>query len=213
MTRFLLIRHGESEANKNNVFAGHLDAKLSERGLEQARETAKFVAEKYKVDKVYASDLQRAFITGKTSADLLGLETVPMSELREIHAGKWDGMVFSDIRKAYSQDFERWQTDIGNAHCTEGETTAQLYHRIMTALNGIADENEGKTVLIATHATPIRVALTQALYGDVLKMKQVAWVSNASVTELIRENGVWTAVEISQDKHLDKLKTVLPPNV
>lgn len=213
MTRFLLIRHGESEANKNKIFAGHLDAPLSERGLEQAKATARFIAESYKVDKAYASDLQRAFITGKTVADRLGLETEPMRELREIYAGKWDGMIFNDIQKVYPEDFNLWMTDIGNACCTDGESVAELYDRISSILNKLAEENQGKTVLIATHATSIRVAVAHALYNDVHKTNMVKWVSNASVTEMTIDDGVWTVMAISQDKHLSHLKTALPPNV
>ena len=59
MTTLLLIRHGQSEANKLGVFAGHFDAPLLPLGIEQAKKTAAYIAENYKVDKVYASDLKR----------------------------------------------------------------------------------------------------------------------------------------------------------
>lgn len=212
--RILLVRHGESEANKIDVFAGHLDVRLTERGLSQARLTAEYVAENYKVDKVYASDLQRAFVTGKTIADRLGLDITPTKEMREVEAGKWDGMVFGDIVKVYPEDFNRWTTDIGKARCTDGESVVELQTRVMRELNRIADENEGKTVLVASHATPIRVVIASVTYdGDITLMNQVPWVSNASVSVIEREDGKWRVVSLSEDKHLASLRTALPDDV
>ncbi len=214
MTRILLVRHGESEANQKDIFAGHLDAKLTEKGLEQAKLTAEYIAETYKADKAYASDLQRAFVTGKTIADRLGLEITPTKQMREIEAGKWDGMVFDDIVKVYPEDFGKWTTDIGNACCTDGESVAELAKRIMKELNRIADENEGRTVLVASHATPIRVAVTSIKYdGDITLMNTVPWVSNASVSIIEKDNGKWSIVSLSEDKHLESLRTALPDNV
>ena len=60
MTRILLIRHGESEANRNNIFAGHIDPDLQDKGVEQAKLTAKFINENYKVDKMGGNRLGRA---------------------------------------------------------------------------------------------------------------------------------------------------------
>lgn len=214
MTRILLIRHGESEANQKDIFAGHLDVALSEKGLEQARLTAEYVANTYKVDKVYSSDLKRAFLTGKTIADRLGLDITPTKEMREVQAGKWDGMVFNEIVKVYPDDFKRWTSDIGNARCTDGESVMELAERVMKELNRIADENEGKTVLVASHATPIRVAVTSVEHkGDITLMNSVPWVSNASVSVLEKDKGDWRVVSLSEDKHLASLRTALPDNV
>jgi broad specificity phosphatase PhoE len=103
--------------------------------------------------------------------------------------------------------------DIGNAHCPEGESVKELGERIMTELTKIAEENDGKTVVVATHATPIRVAQTLIQYGTLEEMKNVKWVSNASVTILESKNGKWSCPKVSIDEHLADLKTALPTNV
>ena len=64
MTRLLFVRHGQSKANLDGVFAGQIDPALTELGCRQAECTAEFIAENYKVDAVYSSDLQRAYQTG-----------------------------------------------------------------------------------------------------------------------------------------------------
>lgn len=213
MTTLLMIRHGESEANRNKLFAGNLDADLQNKGLKQAQKTAEFIALNYKVDKVYASDLKRAYKTGKCVADLLGIEIIPNKNLREISAGEWEGAGFDNLAVDYADDYNVWLTDIGNACCTGGESVKHLSERIMTELTAIASANDGKTIVIATHATPIRVMQTLIQFGNLDNMQSVPWVTNASVTTLEYENGNWRCVKVSEDAHLSELKTSLPTNV
>ena len=83
-TTLLLVRHGESEANKEQIFGGHFNAPLIENGVIQAETTAKYIKENYNVHKVYASDLKRAFVTGSCIAKAVGAEIVKDAGLREI---------------------------------------------------------------------------------------------------------------------------------
>ena len=213
MTTLLLIRHGQSEANLTGVFAGNYDAPLVELGFKQAERTADFIAENYKVDAVYASDLIRAFETGKCIAKKLNLEVIPEPGMREIRAGKWEGILFDKIVSEFPEEYAKWMSDVGNSGCPGGETVKMLGERVMTTLESIAKDNDGKTVVVATHATPVRVSQTLIEYGNLDEMKNVPWVSNASVTEISYENGKWGLVKIGQDEHLSDLKTNLPANV
>ena len=213
MTRLILIRHGESKANRQGTFAGHTDVELEERGIIQAKKTAEYIRNNYNVDKVYASDLQRAFKTGQAVADLFGLEASPDKRFREIAAGEWEGQRFIDIIHNYREEYSVWLNDIGNSRCTNGESVRELGERIISALLDIAEKNPEKTVVIATHATPIRV--TQCILSEKTldKMKDIPWVSNASVTEIVYNNGKWSLEKIGEDAHLSDIKTDVPANV
>ena len=213
MTTLILIRHGESEANRNNVFAGHINPDLQNKGLMQAKLTAQYIKENYKVDKIYSSDLQRAFKTAKALGELLNLEVIAKESLREIYAGEWENMKFDDLSVLFPAEFEAWTTNIGYAVCPNGESVKQLGERVMSALAKIAEENNGKTVVIATHATPIRVAQSIVQTGGLDEMKNIPWVSNASVTVFEYENKSFKAMKISEDAHLSELRTALPDNV
>lgn len=213
MTTLLLIRHGESEANRNKVFGGQINPDLQERGVMQAELTAKFIAENYKVDKIYSSDLKRAYRTAQALSDILNMEIKAEKRLREIYAGKWEGVKFEELKVAYPEEYNVWLTDIGNAVCTEGESVRELGERIHGILTEIAEENDEKTVAIATHATPIRVMISMIETGGISEMKNIPWVTNASVTEITYDNGNWKIVEKSKDAHLEELRTNLPSNV
>ncbi|MBQ8636427.1 MAG: histidine phosphatase family protein [Clostridia bacterium] len=213
MTTLILIRHGESEANRQGFFAGQLDLDLQNKGIKQAQLTAKYISENYKVDKIYSSDLQRAYKTAKCLAEILDLEITSDKGLREINAGKWQGMTFEDLRATYPEEYSIWLNHIGHSVLGGGETVKQLGDRVMGALTKIAEENDGKTVAIATHATPIRVAQCIIQTGDIEEMQNIPWVSNASVTVIEYDNNAWRIVAVSKDEHLAEIKTSVPANV
>lgn len=214
MTRLLFIRHGQSEANLSRTFAGNSDAALTDLGLQQAVATAEYLANTYTVDAVYASDLQRAFYTGKAVADRLGLPVHPHKGLREIFAGKWEGQRFDHLEAAYPETFAGlWRRDIGNSVCDGGESVAQLMQRITATVREIAEANPGKTLVIATHATPIRCMECFCQGQPLSYMKDIPWVTNASVTEIHYENGVFTEIVSSYDQHLTGIRSTLPANV
>ena len=213
MTRFILIRHGESEANRQGIFAGHIDPELMERGVRQAELTAKYIAENYTVDAIYGSDLKRAYNTGKKLGELLGLDVTPDKRFREIYAGQWENKKFKDLPELFPEDYGTWLNHIGFACCTGGESVKQLGERVMEGLNSIADENDGKTVVVATHATPIRVAQCIIQTGGTDEMENIPWVSNASFSIFEREFGEWRVVSVNNNSHLGEEKTELPKNV
>lgn len=213
MTRILLIRHGESEANRNNIFAGQIDPDLQDKGIEQAKLTAKFINEKYKIDKIYSSDLKRAYNTAIELSKLTGIDIVKDEGMREIEAGEWEGKLFEELINLFPDDFKKWMHNIEEARCTGGETVKAMAFRVYSAIEKIASENIGKTVAVATHATPIRAILTIVKHGNIGKMNDVGWVSNASVTELLYENGKFEVVAEGQDEHLSALVTKLPENI
>ena len=104
MTPLILVRHGQSEANNMQIFAGNFDADLTELGEKQAKCSAKYIKDNFSVSKVYASDLKRAYKTGKYISDYLGVEIETNVNLREISAGEWERQKFDFIISTYADD-------------------------------------------------------------------------------------------------------------
>ena len=213
MTKLLLVRHGLSLANEKGFFAGQADVPLLSMGRLQAKATGEFLRGHYAVDKVYASDLIRAGETGKILSEILGCPLEMDRGLREIYAGAWQEKTFDYLTEHYPESYGIWRRDIGKAQCPEGESVAEMGLRVKEALAGICRENPGKTLAIATHATPIRAMECWAKFRDFARMGEIPWVSNASVTELFYEDGAWQLGVVSQDAHLQNLRTVFPANV
>ncbi len=212
-TRLLMIRHGQSEANNASAFAGHKDFPLTQTGMEQAECTAEYIYRHYPVDQVYASDLQRAYATGEAVAEKCGLFVQVDAGLREIFAGNWEGNTFDCLERDFADSYGVWLRDIGNAQTDGGESVAELQKRVVDTVNKITRRHPGQTVVLATHATPVR-ALQCHCEGKTLdEMKTVPWVGNASVAVLECRDGKLSLVEAGYDAHLGELVSKFPKNV
>jgi len=212
-TTLIIVRHGESEANGNSIFAGHLDVDLTQRGLQQAELTARYIQEHYRVDAIYASDLQRAYHTALPIANASTAYVIKTDQLREIFAGEWEGLRFDDLQTRYSESYGVWLNDISKARPTNGESVEQVSSRIWEVIQQIQHVNQEKTVVVVTHGTPIRTLLCRLSGLELAQMKNIPWVSNASVTVVRVEDNRWTIEETGIDSHLSGFKTHLPANV
>lgn len=208
-----MIRHGQSMANADGLFAGQFDSPPTELGLMQARMAAEYVSANYIIDKVYTSDLKRAYAVGRAVADKISTEPIKDEDLREINAGLWEGKHFDELLEKFDTYRNTWLHDIGNVTCDGGESVAHLQERFVSALKRIGDENDGKTVVIATHATPIRALCCHCAGKGLSEMKDIPWVTNASTSVFEYENGKFTEASIGYDEYLGDVVTKFPSNV
>lgn len=199
-TKLLLIRHGESLANVAEIFAGHHDAPLSEKGIEQAEFTAEYL-KKQKIDAIYSSDLIRAYDTACRIAAFHGKDVIKDKNLREIAAGEWEGKKYSELQKTHKELYSEWTCKLSDTKPKGAESTLELQKRVHKCILGIAQKNPGSTVCIVMHAMAIRV-FCAAVSGVTGKdFRNYPYVSNASVTTLVYENGEFKIEEYSYDKH------------
>jgi len=206
MTHLIITRHGYSEYNKSRTYTGQLDIALTDLGLRQAVRTAEYVAEIYKIDAVYSSDLKRAMSTAAPLADLLGLKVVKEPLIREIYGGLWQSLTFSEIDARFHEDYRLYKKTIGLARCTGGESLAELQARVLEGMKKIAEENEGKTVFVATHGG-VLLTLSSLWMGYPLeRMHETPPATNSSITEVDYESGEFKIVKYSYDDHLGELK-------
>ena len=214
MTKLILVRHGESLANEKGIFVGHTDVELTARGYKQAEITAKYIASKYVINALYTSDLKRAYKTGKAIAKELCITIKTEKDLREIYGGEWEEHTFDRLQVQFSDDYSVWLKDIGKSRCTGGESVKQLGNRISRVITRIAEENVDKTVVIVTHGTPIRVMQCLCSRQTLGEMKEIPFVSNASITIVdYHGGGKFEVIENGVDEHLKEIRTVLPDNV
>lgn len=207
MTKFIIVRHGQSETNVQDRYSGWCDVKLTATGEKQAALVTEYVLSAYRIDAVYSSDLSRAKNTVKEVASRLNLPHHTVEGLREMYGGIWEGKLTTEIAQLDREQAMLWVTDIGRVRPTGGESFADVQQRAVAALQKIAGENEGKTVLIGTHGGVIR-ALQCFFEGKKIEdLKQVPWAPNASVTEVVFDKGTFTPVVYGYAKHLGTMVT------
>ncbi len=211
MKTIILVRHGESETNIAKVFTGQIDSLLTDTGRKQAKLMAEYV-DKYKIEKIYSSPLRRAY---DTACAILEKQNCPMEkydELREIYAGKWEGMTFDDISKMYPQTYKIWREDIGCARPDDGESIKELYTRVVSKFKDIVSNSTQKTICIVAHALPIRVIESYIIGKSVCVIRNMPWVPNASVT-VYNYDGGFKSVERGVCEYLGDMLTNLPKNI
>ncbi len=198
MTKLILVRHGQSEANGSGRFAWQSDIPLSDLGKKQAELLKEYLLEQYRIDAIYSSDLSRAYDTVLPFSNAVGLPIRTDRALREMDGGLWDGATFEEISRRYPEDSMAWRTDPAHARCTGGETLSELRQRGSLAIGRIASQNEGRTVLIATHAMFLRAM--QCLWeGRPLRdIKEVAFLPNASVSEAEARDGAVVPIRMGE---------------
>lgn len=213
-TTIYLIRHGESEANERNIFLGHGDLALTGIGQKQACMAADYLKTRIgQPDAIYSSDLKRACETGKATADRFDMPITKDQSLREIDAGEWDFVPYSELERKYPDTYKLWVEAIGNSRCDGGESVQALQSRIVSAITRIAKHHENSTVFIFTHATPIRVFAAHCLKKSLGEIKDIPWVTNASITKAVFDEGYFRLLEYGYDDFMGELITVLPANV
>ncbi|AGI47937.1 Phosphoglycerate mutase 1 [Thermoplasmatales archaeon BRNA1] len=108
MKQLVLVRHGESEWNKLNLFTGWTDVDLSEKGWEEAKAAGEMMkAEGFAFDKCYTSFLKRAIHTAHTALaamDLDWIEEVKTWRLNERHYGALQGLNKSETAEKYGEE-------------------------------------------------------------------------------------------------------------
>lgn len=207
MVKFIIIRHGYSCANKTGRFAGATDAPLDEIGYKQAELTTEYILKNFKIDAVYSSDLSRAYETVKAIADAFDLKVNKMKALSEINVGLWEGKKLEEIEKEFPKSYDMYMNNHGITEFDGGETYFDVIIRAKKAIEEIAKENEGKTVVIGTHGGVIRAM--QAAWSDcpLEELKKATIVSNCSVTTAQYAHGKLSFTELSHESHLKYLLT------
>lgn len=165
MTRLIIVRHAESHLNLQNRIQGQIDSKLTPKGLRQARNLARRVR-RFKIDKVYSSDLGRAYSTTLEIVKHLRTKIVRDPLLREIHLGDWEGMTPEEVDKLYDKGYQRWLCAPSSCRIPKSETLAHFRRRVVGRVARIARENAGKTVLVVTHGGAITALLAEWLKAD-----------------------------------------------
>lgn len=214
MTKLILIRHGQSEANFCRIYTGQSDIPLTDLGRMQAATAARYIKENESISAVYASPLIRAFETGRIVAEENAVPIYPCEGLMEINAGAWEGKRFDELEMLYPENYGTWRHDIGRCRPDGGESVAELFERCLEAVEKIILDNPDRTVVLATHATPIR-ALSGYWSGLAIEnLRDIPWSANASLTHIFYERSKgYYGFKTNICEHLKGIETKLPDNV
>jgi 2,3-bisphosphoglycerate-dependent phosphoglycerate mutase len=194
VTTVYLARHGESDWNAANRFQGHSDRPLTALGRRQADALADEVAGLAVLTAIYTSPLRRAVDTAAVVGARIGLDPVPLEDLREVDVGAWTGLSRDEVAARFPDALDRWLA--GGEGWEDGESYDAMASRVLAALGRIADAHPGEAVLVVSHGGPIRAVHAAAAGLDVHEYRRLRRVEpNARLS--------WVAVESGRVAKLD----------
>jgi ribonuclease H / adenosylcobalamin/alpha-ribazole phosphatase len=164
-TKLVLLRHGETQHTADKKFSGPggpEDPELIESGVEQARRAARALSEMGGVDVLLSSPLRRTLETAEVVAASLGLPVGVEEGFQECSFGEWDGRTLPEVEAEWPAEIAAWLSS-RTARPPGGESVTDVQKRVEAALASILERYPGKTVVVASHVTPIKLCVRYCL--------------------------------------------------
>ena len=200
MTRIFLIRHGETEWNRQNRLQGNSNIHLSSEGYHQAITLADHPPFQH-VDAIYSSDLSRAMETAGIIAERFNLGVNLMPALRETNFGDWEGREISELIAESPKEFGKFFTAPERCHPPHGETFLECQARALIGIREIIANHENQNVVAVSHGAAIRLILGAALDMPIHKMWAIAQF-NMALNILRVDDGDFTVELMNSTEHL-----------
>lgn len=180
--RFVCVRHGESEGNRDRRFCATPDVPLTPLGREQARAAALQLRTHFAPQRIVSSPYRRAQETATIFAEVLGLPVDIEPALREHSIGIYAGQPYEAVLTdpAYqSEPFWQWRPP-------GGESLADVATRVVPAIARLASTAASGDIVLVTHAGVV-IALTAAAHGG--SWERVKAPRNAEIVVFEYANG------------------------
>lgn len=199
--KLVLVRHGETEWNKLGKFQGQADIALNERGLSQAKETAR-AAISWRPTSLYSSPLIRTRQVAQEIARVTGLTVATDTRLQELDLGEVEGVSGEQMRTQWPQVHETWRKSPELVTMPGGESLVQLHERTWQAVEAVAKASgEADTIVVVSHNFAIR-AICGTLLGMPLSNFHRMYLHLSSVTTIDRSQMGWRLLSYNSIAHL-----------
>jgi probable phosphoglycerate mutase len=151
----ILVRHGQTSANAGGLLQGRIDLPLDDEGRIQALRTGAHIRENFPHARVISSPLMRAVQTAQAISGDVEID----DRFIELDYGSWDGIAMSEVDPT---QWAKWRDD-SSFRPPGGESLLELEHRVKPALEQLRNEAQDRDVVVVSHVSPIKCAVTWAL--------------------------------------------------
>jgi probable phosphoglycerate mutase len=201
MTELIVIRHGETDWNREQRFQGQIDVPLNATGRAQAQRLAQRLADE-PFDAVVASDLQRAQATAQAAAAGRTIEADPL--WREQAFGVLEGLDAPTIVERHPDLWARWVQHDADFCPPGGESVRMFQARVLRGLDRVVRAHAGARVAVFSHGGVLdmlwRAAQKLSLHGP-----RVCEIPNTGINRLRWRDGALEIVEWADAAHLEGL--------
>ncbi len=195
--KLILVRHGQTEENKNHIWQGQSEGVLSKEGREQAKKLAKKL-ENMSIDVIYCSDLKRARNTIKPFLKNKKITVEYAKALRERSLGILERTTTEQIAEYVAKN----KIDFENCNFETGETFYEMRKRLAKFYKGVAKKHENDVTLLVTHGGAVSQIILHLFNYSKDKFSEFI-PDNASVTEIEIKKRNPRLLVFNDTSHLD----------
>lgn len=200
MTRFIVVRHGETEWNLESRIQGHSDSALTPAGLAQAEALARRLARE-SFDRLFSSDLGRARETARIIGARTGHAVWVDPRLRERAFGVAEGLTYGELDHQFPDAFSKVRETDPDFVIPGGESRRQHYERVGGAFESLSREHAGLRLAVVCHGG-VLAALYRRIHALGIATPRPIPIPNASFNAIRFDGAAWTVEAWGDTDHL-----------
>ncbi len=170
--KLILVRHGETQWNRENRVVGFADIGLNDEGQKQVKRLALALKEE-QVEAIYSSPLSRAWETAQEIARFHHGEVKADDAFKEMDAGELDGLTYEEMRERYGEFIKQWFRDPASLTMPGGESLARVQERAWLAVERIREKHPDGAVMVVSHNFVILCIICKALGLDLSQFRRL----------------------------------------
>ena len=196
--KLILVRHGETLANRENRVQGTTDVKLSDYGRMQAEKLAESLKSE-PIERIVSSPLKRAYETARAISKFHGVMIEADRDLQEMNHGDFENLTIQELREKHTSILRQWESDPASIVMPNGESLHDLQRRAWDAIEGIT--KSARNAIVVTHNMTIRTILCKIQDLDMLHIRKMH-IDLASKTFVEFRFGKGAIVVLNDTSHL-----------
>jgi broad specificity phosphatase PhoE len=202
MPLLYLVRHGETDWNREHRWQGHYDLGLSASGRAQASAAAARLRGE-RIAQIHSSDLRRALETAQVVAEACGLVVHADRALREVDVGSWAGLTREEAKKRFPEGYARRRA--GGTGWDSGETYEQMGERVRAYVTGLVDAAAGsERIALVCHSGVIRLLVVHALGLVPADRRHIGGTEHGALSVLRVRRHRWSLCMYNDSCHLPR---------
>jgi len=195
--KVLLIRHGETDYNREHRLQGALPVPLNANGVLQAEALGLYLKH-HEIDTIFSSPMIRARQTAEILGQALNLTVQDEPRIQEIGFGKFEGLLADEIEATYPDEHRMWRSGDMSYTVPNGESRRIVQKRMVAAWDDLIARDEYETIALISHGSALRIIMRYLFH-----YVPTQTIVNTSVTTLVRFHQAWEIESFAETPHLN----------